>query len=106
MRYRRIIASYSISSRFCFRYTGDNDVMKKLFLFALAPVTAVLAWQQSARVKLPPPFHTESSTNRPQVISRPGGAQLQLPAGFQIDDFATGFQRPRIMLYGPSGEIL
>jgi glucose/arabinose dehydrogenase len=80
--------------------------MKKLCLFALAPVAAVLAWQQSARVKLPPPFHTESSTNRPQVISRPGGAQLQLPAGFQIDDFATGFQRPRIMLYGPSGEIL
>jgi glucose/arabinose dehydrogenase len=67
---------------------------------------AALAWQQ-ASVKLPPPFHTPSATNRPEVISRPDGAQLKVPQGFQIDEFATNFQRPRIMIYTPdSGAIL
>lgn len=59
-----------------------------------------------AEVKLPPPFHTPSSTNRPNVIERPGGAQLRVPQGFQIEQYAEGFNKPRIMLYTPTGEIL
>jgi glucose/arabinose dehydrogenase len=75
-----------------------------LTVAALAGVA--FAWQQ-ASVKLPPPFHTPSVTNRPQVISRPDGAQLKVPQGFQIDEFAAGFERPRIMIYTPdSGAIL
>ena len=80
--------------------------MRKLCFIAIAPVAALLAWQQSAKVTLPPPFHTPSATNRPQVIPRPDGAQLQLPEGFRIDEFASGLQRPRIMVYTPGGEIL
>lgn len=64
-----------------------------------------LAWQQ-AGVKLPPPFHSPSVNNRPQVISRPDGAQLKLPQGFSIDEFAAELERPRIMIYAPGGEIL
>jgi glucose/arabinose dehydrogenase len=64
-----------------------------------------LAYQQ-ASVKLPPPFHTPSATNRPQVISRPDGAQLKVPQGFQIEEFAGGFQRPRIMVYVPGGDAI
>lgn len=66
---------------------------------------AVLA-QQSARVHLPPPYHTPSANNQPRVIDRPNGAQLQVPQGFQVEEFASGLQRPRIMLYAPGGEIL
>jgi len=67
---------------------------------------AALGWQ-AASVKLPPPFHTPSSNNRPQVIARPDGAQLQLPAGFSIAEYATGgFSRPRFMVHGPGGELL
>lgn len=67
---------------------------------------AAIAWQgQRAEVKLPPPFHTPSVTNRPQVVARPDGAQLKVPQGFNISEFATDLQRPRIMLYAPGGEI-
>ncbi|HSB13410.1 MAG TPA: PQQ-dependent sugar dehydrogenase [Bryobacteraceae bacterium] len=70
-----------------------------VFLVAIA-----FAFQKS--VKLPPPFHSPSSNNPPRVISRPDGAQLRLPAGFDIDEYAGGFERPRFMLQGPSGEIV
>lgn len=65
---------------------------------------ALLAWQQS--VKLPPPFHTPSANNRPRAVERPEGAKLSLPAGFSISEYASGFERPRYMLLGPSREIL
>lgn len=75
-----------------------------LLVSAVALAAVAAAWQVAA--KLPPPFHTPSATNAPKVIERPDGAKLQLPAGFQIDEYATGFERPRTLLYGPSGEIL
>jgi glucose/arabinose dehydrogenase len=59
-----------------------------------------------ADVKLPPPFHTPSATNRPQVIDRPDGAQLRVPQGFSVEEYASDFNKPRIMLYTPTGEIL
>lgn len=80
--------------------------MRKLTILVALSVAVALGWQQAAKVKLPPPFHSESVTNRPQVVERPDDAKLQLPQGFQIDEFATGFQRPRLMMYGPGGEIL
>lgn len=76
-------------------------------LTTLAVAGAAWAWQQQqARVQLPPPFHTPSANNRPRVVSRPDGAQLQVPQGFQITEFASDFRTPRIMLYAPGGEIL
>ena len=72
------------------------------------PLTFVIACtaMMGAEVQLPPPFHTPSSTNRPQVISRPDGAQLRVPQGFHVDEFASDLNKPRIMLYTPTGEIL
>ncbi|MFN7922639.1 MAG: PQQ-dependent sugar dehydrogenase [Bryobacteraceae bacterium] len=61
---------------------------------------------EDRKVKLPPPFHTESANNRPQVVDRPNGARLQVPAGFQIEEWTDGFEKPRFMLEGPSGELL
>jgi glucose/arabinose dehydrogenase len=72
---------------------------------ALSAVGVALGWQQMAS-KLPPPFATPSANNRPHVISRPGGAQLEVPAGFAVDEYASGFQTPRVMIYGPGSEIL
>ena len=72
----------------------------------IAGLIAMAAALGAAEVKLPEPFATPSVTNRPQVIARPDGAQLQVPQGFQIEEFASGFERPRIMLYAPGGEIL
>ncbi|MBI5086346.1 MAG: hypothetical protein HZB13_17345, partial [Acidobacteria bacterium] len=56
--------------------------------------------------KLPNPYHTPSASNAPRVVARPDGATLQIPAGFDIQEFASGFERPRYMIQGPSGEIL
>lgn len=67
---------------------------------------SAVAMAAAADVKLPEPFHTESANNRPRVIARPDGAQLQVPQGFQIEEFASEFNIPRIMLYTPAGEIL
>ncbi|HEV2841187.1 MAG TPA: sorbosone dehydrogenase family protein [Chthoniobacterales bacterium] len=54
---------------------------------------------------LPPPFQTESVTNRPRVVARPEGAQLQVPAGFKIELYAAGFRDPRYLLTAPNGDI-
>src|SRR5262252_2474375 len=74
---------------------------------AVACAAAVAAWQvQQTEPKLPAPYATPSSTNRPDVVARPQGVQLKLPQGFEIEEYATGFNTPRFMLYGPSNEIL
>jgi glucose/arabinose dehydrogenase len=82
--------------------------MKTKALFYSAAVLAAataLAWD-AKDAKLPPPFATASVDNGPHVIDQPGGAQLKLPAGFQIETYAEGFEQPRFMLLGPSGELL
>jgi glucose/arabinose dehydrogenase len=65
---------------------------------------AAFAWQ--AAYKLPAPYATPSSNNPPRVIEQPDGARLQVPQGFNVEEFGTGFQRPRVMIYGPSGELV
>ncbi len=75
--------------------------------FAIAATAVFAAGQdQQYEAKLPPPYATPSSDNHPVVITRPEGAQLQVPHGFQIEEYASGFQQPRYMLLGPNNEIL
>ena len=76
-----------------------------LALAALVVGTAS-AQQQQAKVILPPPGATPSANNRPQVVARPDGANLQVPEGFKIEEYASGFRTPRIMIYAPGGQIL
>jgi glucose/arabinose dehydrogenase len=79
-------------------------VTKTSLLCIAATGAAVLAI--AAEVKLPPPYHTPSATNRPRVIEKPADAGLKVPDGFQVEKFAEGFTQPRLMVYGPSNEIL
>lgn len=71
-------------------------------LLAALPAAAALA----AEIRLPKPYHTPSANNRPRVIAAPAGARLSVPAGFTVEPYASGFTQPRLMIYGPSGEIL
>ncbi|MFQ5929177.1 MAG: PQQ-dependent sugar dehydrogenase [Acidobacteriota bacterium] len=84
--------------------------MKKIRLtFFSASLTALTFVSLAFQLKHPPlpkPFDTPSVNNRPQVISRPEGAELKLPKGFNIHVYAQGFERPRFMAEGPSKEIL
>jgi glucose/arabinose dehydrogenase len=81
--------------------------MKKTSLLFLPVLLALAAfgWAQ-LKVDLPPPFHTPSANNRPEVVPRPGGAQLRLPQKFSAEEYASGFEKPRFMLQSPGGEIL
>src|SRR6185295_17494354 len=54
---------------------------------------------------LPPPYATGSARNHPGVVRRPAGAQLRVPAGFKIEEYAGGFSDPRFLLTAPNGDI-
>jgi glucose/arabinose dehydrogenase len=47
-----------------------------------------------------------SNANAPTIVPRPAGAQIHVPAGFAVEEFARGFARPRFMVEGPGGEVL
>ena len=66
---------------------------------------AALAFAQSSD-KLPAPYATPTVNNGPKIISRPEGAQVKVPAGFTVEEFARDFQRPRFMIEGPGGVVL
>ncbi|HEY6391068.1 MAG TPA: PQQ-dependent sugar dehydrogenase [Bryobacteraceae bacterium] len=72
----------------------------------IASALSLSAQVQQQEAKLPAPFATPSADNGPRVVARPDGAQLKVPHGFEIEEYATGFQTPRFMLTGPSGEII
>jgi glucose/arabinose dehydrogenase len=79
--------------------------VRSLRLLAFALVSSFSLWAQST-ISLPAPYATPSVYRFPKVIAKPDGAELQLPAGFRIEEFAGGFRRPRFMTLGPGGEIL
>src|SRR5262249_40536377 len=49
---------------------------------------------------------TPPNANAPTVVPRPADARVQVPAGFSVTAFASGFARPRFMVEGPGGEVL
>ena len=55
---------------------------------------------------LPAPFATPSSDNRPEVVERPEGAELKVPAGFKVEEWSNRYQMPRYLLRAPNGDIL
>ena len=55
---------------------------------------------------LPAPKLENEVNNGPNVIPRPAGAELTMPAGFEISTFAEGgFNRPRWMALAPNGDV-
>jgi len=54
---------------------------------------------------LPPPYQTESVTNDARVVPRPADAQLKVPPGFKVEQFASGFRDPRYLVTAPNGDI-
>lgn len=73
---------------------------------AVAGAAALVAQDQQYLAKLPPPYATRSADNHAVVIKRPEGSALQVPQGFQVEEWASGFEKPRYMLLGPHNEVL
>jgi glucose/arabinose dehydrogenase len=73
---------------------------------SLAVIAAALAFSAAVVPSLPPPFATPSVTNNPRIIPKPADARLNVPPGFQVEEYAEGFQVPRFMILGPSNEVI
>ena len=54
---------------------------------------------------LPKPFTTESVDNGPRLVPRPEGAWPKAPAGFKVEEFAAGLERPRLLRVAPNGDV-
>jgi glucose/arabinose dehydrogenase len=55
---------------------------------------------------LPEPYATKSASNSPREVRPPSGAQPKVPAGFKIEQFASGFSYPRYLVTAPNGDTL
>jgi glucose/arabinose dehydrogenase len=55
--------------------------------------------------KLPQPFASPSVRNSAQIVAKPDSAQLQVPAGFEVNLYADNVQGPRTMVYAPNGDL-
>jgi glucose/arabinose dehydrogenase len=53
---------------------------------------------------LPRPYATDSARNNPMLVSRPADAWPKVPAGFQVDLYATGLNGPRQIRLAPNGD--
>jgi glucose/arabinose dehydrogenase len=54
---------------------------------------------------MPKPYDTRSVDNGPRMIPRPQGAMPQVPAGFKVEEFATGLNNPRVVITAPNGDV-
>ncbi len=55
--------------------------------------------------KLPAPFATKAAGNGPDRVKPPEGFLPSVPAGFQVNVYASGFKRPRWLTVAPNGDI-
>ncbi len=55
---------------------------------------------------LPAPFATPSADNRSEVVARPQGAELKVPAGFKVEEWSSRYNIPRFLLRAANGDIL
>jgi glucose/arabinose dehydrogenase len=51
------------------------------------------------------PFATPSSNNGPNLVPRPPGALLKVPAGFEVDVLAEKLNNPRKIITAPNGDL-
>ncbi len=54
---------------------------------------------------LPAPNESQSASNGPNVVKQPDGTQLHVPAGFKIEQIASGLRDPRFLLTAPNGDL-
>jgi glucose/arabinose dehydrogenase/mono/diheme cytochrome c family protein len=54
---------------------------------------------------LPAPFATASAGNAPDIVPRPENAWPQVPAGFKVEQFASGLDQPRLIRTAPNGDF-
>jgi glucose/arabinose dehydrogenase len=79
----------------------------------LAGSSAFGSWHDDAPGKrrhitadaLPAPYASPSVGNAVRVVRPPAGAKLNVPAGFEVKEFASGLAGPRLLRTAPNGDI-
>jgi glucose/arabinose dehydrogenase len=51
------------------------------------------------------PYDTPSANNHPRVADRPEGAWPKAPEGFEVTEFATQLEQPRVIVRAPNGDL-
>jgi glucose/arabinose dehydrogenase len=54
---------------------------------------------------LPVPFETKSVDNGPKLVPKPSSAWPEAPPGFKVEQYATGFENPRLIRPAPNGDL-
>jgi glucose/arabinose dehydrogenase len=54
---------------------------------------------------LPAPYASRSASNGPDLVKRPSNAWPKAPAGFMVQQYATGLDEPRQLRTAPNGDI-
>lgn len=55
--------------------------------------------------ELAQPYDTPAAENHPRIVSRPAGAWPQAPEGFEVTEFATKLEQPRVIVRAPNGDL-
>lgn len=77
--------------------------MKMFSLVCLLCAAALFAQQPNP---LGASHSTTPAAHPSGIVNRPDGAQLKVPPGFTVEEYASGFERPRFMVEGPEGEVI
>lgn len=51
------------------------------------------------------PYETPSANNSPRVVPRPDDAWPIAPEGFEVSEFASGLEQPRVIVRAPNGDL-
>ena len=51
------------------------------------------------------PYDTPSADNHPTIVSRPEGAWPRAPDGFEVTEFASQLEQPRVIVRAPNGDL-
>lgn len=54
---------------------------------------------------LPEPYATQGVDNGADLVKRPDNAWPQAPAGFKVEQYATGLNQPRLIRTAPNGDL-
>ena len=77
--------------------------MKRAVLFSL--LFAASVYPQARKYTLPAPSMAQTA-NPSKVVPMPAGKSLSVPAGFKVEEYASGYSKPREMLQLPGGTVL
>ena len=100
------VAIFGIYAALAWSEGGDaRKVLTGAAAFSTATAEKPGLFRKITVADLPAPYATKSTENRSELVARPANASLQVPPGFRVELFATGFTQPRELRTAPNGDI-